>query len=149
MNLQYVYIGKRDVIRLFSSLLLAIIPYYTPLSNLGFMLMWTTSDNELFKIIFYCFHIVFNSSSLFMSMSNLIWININIMNVKIHTLIFLFISMLVGREKRMIRIGGSYYEKNETIKFRNEVVIFGIVPIIVQRWPYKGFYKVNYPKMTT
>jgi hypothetical protein len=41
--------------------------------------------------------------------------------------------MLVGREKRMIRIGGSYYEKNETIKFRNEVVIFGIVPIIVQR----------------
>jgi hypothetical protein len=41
---------------------------------------------------------VSNSSSLFMSMSKLIGININIMDMKRHMLICLFISMLANRE---------------------------------------------------
>jgi hypothetical protein len=93
------YIWKRDVTRLFSSLLLAIIPYHTPLFNLGSMLIWTTSDNELFLNDFCMFSYGSNGSSLFMSMSNLVWININILDMKRHMLISLFISMLVGREE--------------------------------------------------
>jgi hypothetical protein len=42
----------------------------------------------------------FNNSSLFMSMSNLISININIMDMKRHMLICHFISMLVNKEKK-------------------------------------------------
>jgi hypothetical protein len=40
-----------------------------PLYHLGFVLLHTTNDNQK-KIL--CFHMVFNNSSLFMSMSNLI-----------------------------------------------------------------------------
>jgi hypothetical protein len=68
------------------------------LINLGFALLCITSDDQL-SLFFLCFCMVSNNSSLFMSISNLIWININIMDMKKHTLIFLFISMLVGREK--------------------------------------------------
>jgi hypothetical protein len=39
--------------------------------NLSFALPCTTNDNQLFYF-FLCFHMVFNYSSLFMSMSNLI-----------------------------------------------------------------------------
>jgi hypothetical protein len=55
-------------------------------------------------------HIIINNSSLFMSMSNLISININIMDMKRHMLICLLISMLVGKEKGeiVIRIRDSY-----------------------------------------
>jgi hypothetical protein len=45
-----------------------------------------------------------------MSMSNLISINVNIMDMKMHMLICLLISMLVGNEKDeiVIRIRGPY-----------------------------------------
>jgi len=42
-----------------------------------------------------CSHMVSDSSSLFMSMSNLIWININFVDMKMHMLICFFISMLL------------------------------------------------------
>jgi hypothetical protein len=71
--------------------------------NLGSMLLHTTSDNQLFFLSYVPIWFS-NSSSLFMSLSNLIWINVNIIDMKIHMLICLFISMLVGREKEW----GSY-----------------------------------------
>jgi hypothetical protein len=43
-----------------------------------------------------------------MSMSNLILININIMDMKRHTLICFFISMLVGKERGEIVIRTKY-----------------------------------------
>jgi hypothetical protein len=45
-----------------------------------------------------------------MSMSNLISININIMNMKRHILIYIFIPMLVGMERGeiVIKIRNSY-----------------------------------------
>jgi hypothetical protein len=51
-----------------------------------------------------------NNSSLFMSTLKLILININIMDMKRHTLIYLFISMLVGTERDEIirKIRNSY-----------------------------------------
>ncbi len=57
-----------------------------------------------------CSHIIINNSSLFMSMLNLISININIMDMKMHMLICLFISMLVGKERGeiVIKIRDSY-----------------------------------------
>jgi hypothetical protein len=51
-----------------------------------------------------CFHIIINNSSLFMSMSNFLLININIMDMKRHMLVCFFISMLVGKENRKILI---------------------------------------------
>ncbi len=53
---------------------------------------------------------IINNSSLFMSMSNLISININIMNMKRHMLICFLIFMLVGKERSeiVIRIKDSY-----------------------------------------
>jgi hypothetical protein len=53
---------------------------------------------------------IISYSSLFMSMSNLIVININIMDIKMHRLICLFISMLLGKEKDeiIIRIRDNY-----------------------------------------
>jgi hypothetical protein len=42
-----------------------------------------------------CFHTVSINLSLFMSMSNLVWINVNIINMKIHMLIFLFIHICI------------------------------------------------------
>jgi hypothetical protein len=42
---------------------------------------------------------IINYSSLFMLMSNFILININIMDMQRHMLIFFLISMLVGKEK--------------------------------------------------
>jgi len=47
---------------------------------------------------------IMENSSLFMSMSILILINIDIMNMKNHILICLFISMLVGKENGEIVI---------------------------------------------
>jgi hypothetical protein len=46
-------------------------------------------------------------------MSNLISININMMDMKRHMLICLFISMLVGKERGeiIIRITDNYYQK--------------------------------------
>jgi hypothetical protein len=51
-----------------------------------------------------CSHMIINYSSLFMSMSNFLLININIMDTKRHMLICFFISMLVGKENRKIII---------------------------------------------
>jgi hypothetical protein len=56
-----------------------------------------------------------------MSMSNLISININMMDMKRHMLICLFISMLMCKERGeiVIRIIDNYYEKNQgVIKIR-------------------------------
>jgi hypothetical protein len=47
---------------------------------------------------------IIKNSSLFMSILNLILININIMGMKNHMLIFHFISMLVGKERGEIVI---------------------------------------------
>jgi hypothetical protein len=64
-------------------------------------------------ILFLCFHMVFNNSSLFMSMSNLIYINIHFMDMKRRKLIGFFIFMLVEREKDW-----STYEMEVVIKKR-------------------------------
>jgi hypothetical protein len=45
-------------------------------------------QTQLFFSFFLCSHMVFNNSSLFMSMSNLFWIKINIMDMKKNMLIF-------------------------------------------------------------
>ncbi len=62
-----------------------------------------------------CSHMIINYSSLFMSMSNFILININIMDMKRHMLICFFISILVGKEsgKIVIKIKTSYLKRNE------------------------------------
>jgi hypothetical protein len=60
-------------------------------------------------------------SSLFMSMSNLISINVYNMDIKRHMLICVFIFMLVGKERGeiVIRIRHSYLERSEVaIKIR-------------------------------
>jgi hypothetical protein len=44
---------------------------------------------------------VFKNSLLFMSMSNLILINLHFMGMKRHILIYFFICMLVDREKEL------------------------------------------------
>jgi O-antigen ligase len=51
------------------------------------------SDHQLFFLLssFLMFYMGFNSLSLFMSMSNLIWININIIDMKRNMLIYVFI----------------------------------------------------------
>jgi len=56
--------------------------------------------------------VISNNSSLFISMSNLS-ININIMDMKKHMLICLFVSMLVGKERGeiVIMIRNSYKDK--------------------------------------
>ncbi len=51
-----------------------------------------------------CSHMMINNSSLFMSMSNVISINVNIMDMKMHMLICLLISMLVSIERDEIVI---------------------------------------------
>ncbi len=53
---------------------------------------------------------IINNSSLFISMSNLISININNMDMKRYILICLFIFMLVGKERGeiVIRIRDNY-----------------------------------------
>jgi hypothetical protein len=62
-------------------------------TNLGFMLLCTTRDGQLFfSFVLLCSHMVSNSSPLFISMSNLIKINIYIVDTKRHMLICLFIS---------------------------------------------------------
>jgi hypothetical protein len=57
-----------------------------------------------------CSHMIMNNSSLFVSMLNLISMIMNIIDMKRHMLIFLFISMLVHKErgKIVIRIRDSY-----------------------------------------
>jgi hypothetical protein len=57
-----------------------------------------------------------------MSMSNLISININTMDMKRHMLICIFIPMLVVKEmgEIIIKIRDSYYERNEVV-IRKEV----------------------------
>jgi hypothetical protein len=39
--------------------------------------IWFDLNQIWFSLIFSCFHVVFNNSSLLMSISNLIWIDIN------------------------------------------------------------------------
>jgi hypothetical protein len=53
---------------------------------------------------------IIDNSSLFMSMSNLISSNINMMDMERHMLICLYISMLMGKERNeiIIRIRDSY-----------------------------------------
>jgi hypothetical protein len=63
--------------------------------NLSFTLLCTVTDIQLFKKISY----VFNNSSLFMSMLNLILTNTHLMEMIKHMLIYFFIFMLVDREK--------------------------------------------------
>ncbi len=65
-------------------------------AHLNFALLHVTSDDQLFFLLHS--HVFSNSSSLFMSMPISILINMNIMDMKKHMLIFVFISMLVGRE---------------------------------------------------
>jgi hypothetical protein len=62
---------------------------------------------------------IINNSSLFMLMSNLISININIMDMKRRMLICLFISMSKANAKGeiVIRTKDNYQEKNEIVKF--------------------------------
>ncbi len=78
-----------------------------------------------------------------MSMSNLISININIMDMETHMLICLFIFMLVSKETDEIiirirdiyqemsevvtRIRGNYQEESEAVRLGNEIIIFGNV----------------------
>jgi hypothetical protein len=71
-------------------------------TTLGSMLLRTTNEDQVF-LLFLCSHMFSNSSSLFISMSNLIWIDVNTMDMKRHVLIFLLISMLLGREKKWDR----------------------------------------------
>ncbi len=52
-----------------------------------------------FFLLFLCPYMDFNNLSLFISMSNLIWINIKINDMKRHMLIYVFISMWEIREK--------------------------------------------------
>jgi hypothetical protein len=47
---------------------------------------------------------IINKLSLFVTMSNFISININVMDMKMHVLIFLFTFMLVGEERYEIII---------------------------------------------
>jgi len=68
------------------------------LTNSSFALLHTTSHDQIFFFPL-CFHMVFKNSLLFMSMSNLILINLHFMDMKRHILIFFFICMLVDREK--------------------------------------------------
>jgi hypothetical protein len=51
-----------------------------------------------------CFHSIINNSSLFMSMLNLISINIHIMGMKRYMLICFVVSMLVGKKRDEIVI---------------------------------------------
>ncbi len=63
---------------------------------------WVTNNPWLEFLIFFFSLLMFAySSSLFMSMLNLYWININIMNMKRHMLICLFIFMLLSMEKKL------------------------------------------------
>ncbi len=57
-----------------------------------------THYQQQFSVLL-CSHMTINNSSLVMSMSNLTSININIMDMKRHILIYLFIPMLVGMER--------------------------------------------------
>jgi hypothetical protein len=58
------------------------------------MSSFTICNDQLFYF-FLCFHMVFNNSSIFISMSNLVYININFMNMNQHMSICFFISMFV------------------------------------------------------
>jgi hypothetical protein len=69
-----------------------------PYINLSFTLLRITNDDQLF-FFFLCFHMVFNNSLLFMSMSNLVLINMHFKDMKIHMLICFFISILANMEK--------------------------------------------------
>jgi hypothetical protein len=77
--------------------------------------------NYLF--IFLCLHMIFNNLSFFMSMSNLIQINIHFIDMKRHMLIFFLISMSMDREKEwgsfkmeVVFIKGGRYLLKKTIK---------------------------------
>jgi hypothetical protein len=74
-----------------------------------------------------------------MSMSNLILININIMNMERHVLIYFLISMLVGKERDeiVVKIRDSYWEESEIVKVENKIVILENVFGIVHEQPYK------------
>jgi hypothetical protein len=77
-----------------------------PFNNLNVcaLSIWASRGCALLMIIhfylfFLCFHMVFNSSSLLMSMSNLIYINLHFMDMKKIHVNFCVISMLVDRGK--------------------------------------------------
>ncbi len=87
-----------------------------------------------------------------MSMSNLILININIMDMKKNMLICIFISMLMDNKRGeiILKLKNNYQERNETIiKIRGsyqkgrEVDRFGNVFEIVQGQPSEGLCKIN------
>ncbi len=81
------------------------------------------------------------------------------MDMKIHMLICLLISMLLGMERDeiiiriknnyqemnevSIRIKGSYYEGSEVVRLGIEVVTLENVSRIVLGQPYKGIRKIN------
>jgi hypothetical protein len=126
---------ERQVSKIFevgSSLRLGLVSS-TFASNLSSTFLCTINDNRFCFSLFLCSHMVSFSSSLLMSMSNLIWVNINIMDIKKHMLISLFISMLVGKEKewdgykiqgktiwKVSKRGDSCYKRSE---IGNEVAI--------------------------
>jgi len=76
--------------------------------KLGFRVI---AQHEWSSMIFFflCSHMVSNSSSLFMSMSNLIWIDINIMEMKMH--------MLASKEKER-----NNYKNKKKNKNKNKII---------------------------
>jgi hypothetical protein len=68
------------------------------LANLSFALLHTTSHDQLFYFSL-MFSYGFQYSMLFMSMSNLVLIDMNFVDIKIEVLIYFFISMLMDWEK--------------------------------------------------
>jgi hypothetical protein len=115
--------------KLYKYTFLKILHIINLLHNLGIVLLHTTNDNQLFFSFSLCFHMVFDNSSLFMSMPNLIWININIMDMKVHILFFCFsyTCWWVGKKNVVIRKKWrNYYFLNAVVRFWNEVVDVGI-----------------------
>jgi hypothetical protein len=78
---------------------LFIFSYIFNISSLGLHIAKHTTRDDQDHFFFLCFHIVFNNSSLIMSMSNLIWFNINfIAHEKTH--VNLFFHIHVGGYKK-------------------------------------------------
>jgi len=91
--------------------------WYIHYNNLGLELQHSYAISLTITFFFKCFHMVSNNSSLFMSMLNLIWININIMDMKRHMLICLFVFHIHVGEKR----------KKDEVVIKMDVVIKGKV----------------------
>jgi hypothetical protein len=106
-----------------------------------------------FSFLYFCSCMVFNNSSLFITMSNLIWINITIMDMKRRMLIYILTSMLISKEKKW-----NNDIKNEIVKFENKIICDWNCPrtarakphwmknyakSIFQGRPYKRLYKIS------